>query len=151
MTSAPLRLTKLELAFTLCLAKSHGLYFSLVIRLWFAGFPPHGLGEKALFGAVFIWLGVTAIAGIVGAIALIARGRILMVVPYLLGGLYAPLLVVLATSPYANIQTVPQLFAAEFGIYLGFYVFWIVLPKIPLPNLWPMISRFLNWYLTPPR
>jgi hypothetical protein len=131
MASVFPRFSKPEFIFALCALLSFfcGMSF-IAVRFGLQADP----GTNRLF--LDSWAGVTAFTGLVGAVALIARGRALMIVPYLFVGYTLCVLCLLLMSPYSNVETLPQLIGAQLAIYLSAYLFWLMLLRIPLPFVW---------------
>jgi hypothetical protein len=125
------RFTKVEMIFTLC------ALLSFLCEMSFIGVR-FGLQADPGINRLFLdsWSGVTALMGIVGGVALIARGRALMIVPYLFVGYTLCVLSLLLMAPYSNVETLPQLIGAQFAICLSAYLFWFILLRIPLPFAW---------------
>lgn len=149
MASIAPRLTKLEFAFTLCMASSLASFLGASMIRFVAVNRPEGVVRQGILVFLYFWLAALVLAAISGCVAMIAGGRLLMILPFLFVGYILCVLLIVLLTPYSNTQTLEQLIAAEFAIYAGFYLFWLALLKIPLPRLCrprrPSSDPFSDW------
>jgi len=136
MISTRPRLTKVECGFTLSMALSLSvLVLAIVVRWVIFLDTTEGPARDLIAFLLQAWVASVVVAAVIGSAALVAGRRLLTVVPFLGVGYYLAVLGLLVTTPYSNIQTIPQLIGVEAAIYLGMYLFWLVLLKVPLPRL----------------